>query len=219
MSLKKPTLFSGPVHAVRLGPQPLHGGEESGGGQKHRASHQDHHDPLHPVHPLRPVSPTPHPSNAKSLADMVDFQPPPFVPPGLPVRSPAWKTWERREEGTSCRSGRTWRRCSCRSFRGTSSTSVLSGPSPPNRTPSRRGRGKPGLPLPSFLPSTRFPVLSSRRFLPHPLPRVHRKTESIDVLDAVGSNIVVSTRGGEVMRVMPRLHEDINEEWISDKTR
>ncbi len=48
---------------------------------------------------------------------------------------------------------------------------------------------------------------------------VYRKTESIDVLDAVGSNIVVSTRGGEVMRIMPRLNEDVNEEWISDKTR
>lgn len=48
---------------------------------------------------------------------------------------------------------------------------------------------------------------------------VYRKTESIDVLDAVGSNIIVSTRGGEVMRVMPRLNEDVNEEWISDKTR
>lgn len=47
----------------------------------------------------------------------------------------------------------------------------------------------------------------------------YRKTESIDVLDAVGSNIVVSTRGGEVMRILPRIHEDINEEWISDKTR
>lgn len=46
-----------------------------------------------------------------------------------------------------------------------------------------------------------------------------RKTESIDVLDALGSNIVVSTRGGEVMRILPRLNEDINEEWISDKTR
>lgn len=46
-----------------------------------------------------------------------------------------------------------------------------------------------------------------------------RKTESIDVLDAVGSNIVVSTRGGEVMRVMPRMNEDVNEEWISDKSR
>ncbi|XP_024141888.1 NADH-ubiquinone oxidoreductase 75 kDa subunit, mitochondrial isoform X2 [Oryzias melastigma] len=45
------------------------------------------------------------------------------------------------------------------------------------------------------------------------------QTESIDVLDAVGSNIVLSTRGGEVMRVLPRLNEDINEEWISDKTR
>lgn len=46
-----------------------------------------------------------------------------------------------------------------------------------------------------------------------------RKTETIDVLDAVGSNIIVSTRGGEVMRILPRLNEDINEEWISDKTR
>lgn len=46
-----------------------------------------------------------------------------------------------------------------------------------------------------------------------------RKTESIDVLDAVGSNILVSTRGGEVMRILPRLNEDVNEEWISDKTR
>uniref|UniRef100_A0A3P9MLW7 NADH-ubiquinone oxidoreductase 75 kDa subunit, mitochondrial n=1 Tax=Oryzias latipes TaxID=8090 RepID=A0A3P9MLW7_ORYLA len=47
----------------------------------------------------------------------------------------------------------------------------------------------------------------------------NRKTESIDVLDAVGSDIVLSTRGGEVMRVLPRLNEDISEDWISDKTR
>ncbi|MCB9968247.1 MAG: NADH-quinone oxidoreductase subunit G [Geminicoccaceae bacterium] len=46
-----------------------------------------------------------------------------------------------------------------------------------------------------------------------------RKTESIDVMDAVGSNIRIDARGSEVMRVLPRLHEDINEEWISDKTR
>lgn len=46
-----------------------------------------------------------------------------------------------------------------------------------------------------------------------------RSTESIDVLDGLGSNIRVDTRGGEVMRVLPRLNEDINEEWISDKTR
>jgi len=45
------------------------------------------------------------------------------------------------------------------------------------------------------------------------------KTESIDVMDAVGSNIRVDSRGPEVLRVLPRLHEDINEEWISDKTR
>ncbi len=46
-----------------------------------------------------------------------------------------------------------------------------------------------------------------------------KKTESIDVMDAVGSNIRVDARGNEVMRILPRLHEDINEEWISDKTR
>lgn len=46
-----------------------------------------------------------------------------------------------------------------------------------------------------------------------------RKTESIDVHDAVGSNIRVDARGNEVMRVLPRLNEDVNEEWISDKTR
>ena len=46
-----------------------------------------------------------------------------------------------------------------------------------------------------------------------------KKTESIDVHDAVGSNIRVDSRGGEVMRILPRLHEGVNEEWISDKTR
>ncbi|MBI2584827.1 MAG: NADH-quinone oxidoreductase subunit NuoG, partial [Rhodospirillales bacterium] len=46
-----------------------------------------------------------------------------------------------------------------------------------------------------------------------------KKTESIDVLDAIGSNIRVDTRGAEVMRILPRLNEDVNEEWISDKTR
>jgi NADH-quinone oxidoreductase subunit G len=45
------------------------------------------------------------------------------------------------------------------------------------------------------------------------------KTESIDVMDAVGSAIRVDTRGREIMRILPRLNEDVNEEWISDKTR
>jgi NADH-quinone oxidoreductase subunit G len=45
------------------------------------------------------------------------------------------------------------------------------------------------------------------------------KVESIDVMDAVGSNIRVDSRGNEVMRVLPRLNDDVNEEWISDKTR
>ncbi len=46
-----------------------------------------------------------------------------------------------------------------------------------------------------------------------------RKTETIDVMDAVGSNIRVDVRGREVLRILPRTHEDVNEEWISDKTR
>src|SRR4249919_2871556 len=45
------------------------------------------------------------------------------------------------------------------------------------------------------------------------------KTDSIDVLDAVGSAIRIDTRGREVMRILPRTNEDVNEEWISDKTR
>ncbi|KMS99190.1 hypothetical protein BVRB_2g047050 [Beta vulgaris subsp. vulgaris] len=44
-------------------------------------------------------------------------------------------------------------------------------------------------------------------------------TESIDITDAVGSNIRIDSRGPEVMRITPRLNEDVNEEWISDKTR
>ncbi|XP_040913040.1 NADH-ubiquinone oxidoreductase 75 kDa subunit, mitochondrial-like [Toxotes jaculatrix] len=62
-------------------------------------------------------------------------------------------------------------------------------------------------------------ALTSKPYAFTARPWETRKTESIDVLDAVGSNIVVSTRGGEVMRILPCLHEDINEEWISDKTR
>ena len=45
------------------------------------------------------------------------------------------------------------------------------------------------------------------------------KTESVDVLDAVGSNIRIDARGPQVMRVLPRVHEAVNEEWISDKAR
>jgi NADH-quinone oxidoreductase subunit G len=45
------------------------------------------------------------------------------------------------------------------------------------------------------------------------------KTESIDVMDAVGSSIRVDSRGREVMRIMPRVNESVNEEWITDKTR
>ena len=45
------------------------------------------------------------------------------------------------------------------------------------------------------------------------------KTETIDVMDALGSSIRVDTKGREVMRIVPRNHDGVNEEWISDKTR
>ncbi|KAM8933591.1 NADH-ubiquinone oxidoreductase 75 kDa subunit, mitochondrial [Pelodytes ibericus] len=62
-------------------------------------------------------------------------------------------------------------------------------------------------------------ALTSKPYAFTARPWETRKTETIDVLDALGSNIVVSTRGGEVMRILPKMHEEINEEWISDKTR
>ncbi len=46
-----------------------------------------------------------------------------------------------------------------------------------------------------------------------------RKTESIDVMDGLGSNIRIDSRGREVLRILPRNHDGVNEEWISDKTR
>ncbi len=45
------------------------------------------------------------------------------------------------------------------------------------------------------------------------------KTDSVDVLDAVGASIVIHTRGAEVLQVLPRLNEDVNEEWLADKSR
>jgi NADH-quinone oxidoreductase subunit G len=62
-------------------------------------------------------------------------------------------------------------------------------------------------------------ALTSRPYAFQARPWELTKTESIDVMDAVGSAIRVDTRGREVMRILPRLNEDVNEEWISDKTR
>ena len=62
-------------------------------------------------------------------------------------------------------------------------------------------------------------ALTSRPYAFSARPWELAKTETIDVLDAVGSNIRVDARGKAILRVLPRLHEDINEEWISDKTR
>jgi NADH dehydrogenase (ubiquinone) Fe-S protein 1 len=46
-----------------------------------------------------------------------------------------------------------------------------------------------------------------------------KTTESVDTSDAMGANIRVDSRGVEVMRVVPRLNEEVNQEWISDKAR
>ena len=62
-------------------------------------------------------------------------------------------------------------------------------------------------------------ALTSRPYAFTARPWELRKTYSVDALDAVGSNIRIDTRGREVMRVLPRLHEDVNEEWLADKSR
>ncbi|MFP1643386.1 NADH-quinone oxidoreductase subunit NuoG [Pontitalea aquivivens] len=62
-------------------------------------------------------------------------------------------------------------------------------------------------------------ALTSRPYAFTARPWELTKTESIDVMDALGSNIRVDTKGREVMRILPRNHDGVNEEWISDKTR
>ncbi len=62
-------------------------------------------------------------------------------------------------------------------------------------------------------------ALTSKPYAFSARPWELRKTETIDAMDAVGSNIRVDARGREIMRILPRNHDDVNEEWISDKTR
>jgi NADH-quinone oxidoreductase subunit G len=62
-------------------------------------------------------------------------------------------------------------------------------------------------------------ALTSKPYAFNARPWELKKTESVDVMDALGSSIRVDSRGPAVLRVLPRLNEDINEEWISDKTR
>jgi NADH dehydrogenase (ubiquinone) Fe-S protein 1 len=62
-------------------------------------------------------------------------------------------------------------------------------------------------------------ALTSKPYAFRARPWELKRTESIDVLDGLGSNIRVDSRGLEVMRIIPRLNDDVNEEWINDKTR
>ena len=62
-------------------------------------------------------------------------------------------------------------------------------------------------------------ALTSKPYVFEARPWELKKTESIDVMDGIGSNIRVDTYGWEVKRILPRINENINEEWISDKSR
>jgi NADH-quinone oxidoreductase subunit G len=62
-------------------------------------------------------------------------------------------------------------------------------------------------------------ALTSKPYAFNARPWELKKTETVDVMDAVGSNIRVDARGTDVLRVLPRLNEEINEEWLSDKSR
>src|SRR3974390_2738585 len=62
-------------------------------------------------------------------------------------------------------------------------------------------------------------ALTSKPAAFHARPWEYVKTESVDVMDALGSAIRVDSRGREVVRILPRVNEAINEEWISEKTR
>tara|TARA_R110002096_G_scaffold70291_4_gene168554 strand:+ start:682 stop:2736 length:2055 start_codon:yes stop_codon:yes gene_type:complete len=62
-------------------------------------------------------------------------------------------------------------------------------------------------------------ALTSKPYAFEARPWELTKTQSVDVMDALGSNIRVDSRSGEVLRVLPRLNEDVNEEWLGDKSR
>src|SRR5262249_28173057 len=62
-------------------------------------------------------------------------------------------------------------------------------------------------------------ALTSKPTAFHARPWEYIKTESVDVMDALGSAIRIDARGREIVRILPRVNDAINEEWISDKTR
>ena len=62
-------------------------------------------------------------------------------------------------------------------------------------------------------------ALTSKPYAFHARPWELKKTLSVDVMDAVGSNIRIDSRGREILRILPRIHEGVNEEWLADKSR
>lgn len=69
------------------------------------------------------------------------------------------------------------------------------------------------------IPAVAVGALTSKPYAFTSRPWELKETPAVDVMDGVGSNITVYTRGSEVMRILPRLNEEVNEEWISDKAR
>jgi len=69
------------------------------------------------------------------------------------------------------------------------------------------------------IPAVAVGALTSKPYAFTSRPWELKETPGVDVMDGVGSNITVYTRGSEVMRILPRLNEEVNEEWISDKAR
>ena len=122
-----------------------------------------------------------------------------------PQRSPELRIWAPRAAATTCKLECMLTRCFSASSVATSLVSV-----------------NISSPLCVLIhPSDLCPVgaLTSKPYAFMARPWETRKTETVDVMDCVGSNIVITHRTGEVLRIMPRMNEDINEEWISDKSR
>lgn len=92
-------------------------------------------------------------------------------------------------------------------------------PAAPSAAPVASGTATLRLGATATIPAVAVGALTSKPYAFTSRPWELKETPSVDVMDGVGSNITVYTRGSEVMRILPRLNEEVNEEWISDKAR
>lgn len=92
-------------------------------------------------------------------------------------------------------------------------------PSASTAAPVATGTATLRLSASATIPAVAVGALTSKPYAFTSRPWELKETPAVDVMDGVGSNITVYTRGSEVMRILPRLNEEVNEEWISDKAR